>query len=502
MNQRKAGTILTYIHILLANTVSLIYTPYMLRVMGQSEYGLYGTANSFISYLSILSFGIGGAYIRFNAQYRVKGDREGEKRLNGMFLVVYSILSMIIFAVGMIFIICAGKLVENTFTDKELWKLRIIMFLLVINMMITFIFNVVTMALQAYEKYIFMRIVTISAALVTPIVNVIVLKNGGRSVAISAMSLVISIICYIIYFVYARKAIKLEFEFKGFQKKVIKELFIFSSFLFLNSITDQITFSTDNLVLSAVSGTTAVAIYSVGANFKNYFQQFSSAISGVFGARLNLMVANNSDVKELDEVFIKVGRIQFYVVSLILMGYLSIGKVFVEMWAGSDYENAYYIGLLLMISVFVPAIQNVGLEIQKAMNKHKARTIVYFWIAIVNIGVTIPFSIRWGGIGAALATMISMFLGRVVFMNYYYQKYMKMDIVKFWKSIFSILPGYIIPGCLSVLINLYWKINSFLDILVAAILITLAFTISVWLFSMNIYEKDVVRLMLRKKTKR
>ena len=67
MSQRKLGTILSYLNIFLSNTISLIYTPYMLRMLGQSEYGIYGTAQSFISYLSILSFGIGGAYIRYNA---------------------------------------------------------------------------------------------------------------------------------------------------------------------------------------------------------------------------------------------------------------------------------------------------------------------------------------------------------------------------------------------------------------------------------------------------
>ena len=85
MNQRKAGTLLSYAYIIITNTISLFYTPYMLRMMGQSEYGLYGTASSFISYLSVLSFGIGGAYIRFNAKARATGDREEERRLNGMF---------------------------------------------------------------------------------------------------------------------------------------------------------------------------------------------------------------------------------------------------------------------------------------------------------------------------------------------------------------------------------------------------------------------------------
>ena len=97
MSQRKLGTILSYLNIFLSNTISLIYTPYMLRMLGQSEYGIYGTAQSFISYLSILSFGIGGAYIRYNAKYRVKNDKEGEKKLNGMFLVIFSILALLVF---------------------------------------------------------------------------------------------------------------------------------------------------------------------------------------------------------------------------------------------------------------------------------------------------------------------------------------------------------------------------------------------------------------------
>jgi len=282
MNQRKAGTLLSYLHILIANTVSIIYTPYMLRMMGQSEYGLNGTAASFISYLSILSFGIGGAYIRFNTRYRAANDREGEKQLNGMFLTVFSCLALLVMIGGFICVVLAGRLVENTFTASELFKLRIILILLTINMMITFVFNVVMMALQSYEQYLVLRIVSLVTCVVNPVINIIALKLGGRAITITAISLLISILCYVFYYFYARKAIHLEFSFKGFRKDVLKEIFVFSGFLFLNSITDQITFSTDNIVLSAVSGTSAVAIYTVGAQFKNYFRKVCHHLLSAF----------------------------------------------------------------------------------------------------------------------------------------------------------------------------------------------------------------------------
>lgn len=491
MSQRKVGTVLSYLSIILGNTISLVYTPYMLRMMGQSEYGLYGTANSFISYLSVLSVGIGGAYIRFNAIARAKKDKEEEIRVNGMFITVFLILAVIVLVVGLLFIAFAGILVKETFTSDELLKLRIIMLILITNMMVTFVCNVFMMALQAYEQFICVRLVLLIAAIIQPIINVVALSIGGRAITITAISLAVSIISYLIFYAYAKKVIEFKASFKNFDLKMFKELFVFSGFLFLNSITDQITFSTDNIILSSIKGTSAVAIYSVGANFKNYFQSFSSTVSGVFGPQVNQIVAEHRSDFELDEIFQKVGRIQFFIVSLILIGYCTIGHSFVQLWAGRDYDNAFYIGLLLMIAVAIPAFQNVSIEIQKAKNLHKMRSIVYFFIAIANIILTIPLSIRWSGMGAAFATTFSMVLGYAVFMNIYNWRYVGLNIPAFWKSIISIVPGYMPTIIICVLINRLFVISSLWDVLLIAGCIVIIFAISIWFFSMNAYERNL-----------
>ena len=492
INQRRAGTLLSYLYILISNTISLFYTPYMLRVMGKSEYGIYSAANSFISYLSILSFGISGAYIRFNVRARVREDRAEEKRLNGMFLAIFSVLSLLVLAGGIVMAACAGPLVKNTYTSEELLKLRVIIMILTFNMMETFICNVFMMALQAYEEFFFVRTVLLISCVVQPIVNIFLLQRGGRSIAITISAFAVGTVAYLVMFIYARHAIHFEVSFKGFKKKDFTELFVFSGYLFLNSVTNQITFSTDNIILSALRGTNAVAVYNVGANFKEYFLSFSSSISSVFSPQVNKIVAGNDSMSKLDDLFIKIGRIQFMIVSLILIGYLSIGYRFVCIWAGEDYSDSYMIGLLLMLAVFVPSFQNVGIEIQQAMNKHKARSIVYFLVALINIAITIPFSKMWGGIGAALATMICMWAGTVFFMNWYYAKHIGLDIKRFWKSIFSMLPGMVAPACVGFAINRFVDIRSYLGVLCAALAITLIYAVSVWKFSINNYEKTLM----------
>ena len=55
-NQIKAGAALNYVIIGINALVGLLYTPYMLRMLGQNEYGLFSLVASVISYLTILDF--------------------------------------------------------------------------------------------------------------------------------------------------------------------------------------------------------------------------------------------------------------------------------------------------------------------------------------------------------------------------------------------------------------------------------------------------------------
>lgn len=105
----------------------------------------------------------------------------------------------------------------------------------------------------------------------------------------------------------------------------------------------------------------------------------SSSISSVFIPRVNKIVAmDENNNKELTELFTKVGRIQFIILAMVIGGFIVIGQYFINVWAGNDYNNAYYVALLLIVPVTVPLIQNLGIEIQRAKNMHKFRSIPPF----------------------------------------------------------------------------------------------------------------------------
>lgn len=491
VNQRKAGAILTYLHIILNNTIALIYTPFALRMLGQSQYGLFGTASSFTNYLSLLSLGIGGAYIRWNAKYRAEKDEEGEQRLNGMYFTMFSIIALLALIVGAILLVASNYVFAKSFTGGELKDLQYIILMNVINTAMTLFFTPIFANIHAYERFLIMKIVPMISVVITPIGNTLILLAGGKAVMLTLYSVILSTITLIVYFIYARRRLHMKFIFKGFEKKVFKEILVFSSFLFLGALTDLLTDSTDSVILGAACGTTAVAIYTVGHSFKNYFLQFSTAVSGVFLPKVNQLVAQGDDNTVLTELMARIGRIQFYVVSLILIGYAAIGRPFVCIWAGDNYDSAYWIGLFLLAGAYIPLFQNVGIEIQKAKNKHKVRSVVYLAVAIFNVILTIPFSILWEGVGAAFATFISCMLGNVIFMNIYYQKGIGLNMGYFWKEIIKIIPSFIPAIIAGILVNVFFPVYQIKWLLVAMLIICVVYLVSVYFLSMNVYEKEL-----------
>ncbi len=498
INQKKAGIILSYISELIKILTTLLYTPVMLRLLGQNEYGLYQLVNSVVSYLGLLSLGFTASYVRYYSGFKVNGKREDIFRLNGMFMIVFLIIAVVA-------LICGGVMVSNIkvifstgLSEEEYGIARVLMIMMVINLAITFPNSVFICIISAHERFFFQRLLIVLQNVLNPFVTLPLLILGYGSIGMVVVTTFITVMHIIanIWFVFFK--LKEKFIFKGFRFCLLKDIGRFTFFIFLNQIIDQINWSVDRFLLGRMMGTTTVAIYGLGAQINTMYLQFSSSISSVFVPRVNHIVAKDDNNYELSKLFIKIGRIQFIVLSLILTGFIFVGKPFMQLWGGEEYIESYYVALFLIIPVTVPLIQNLGIEIQRAKNKHQARGIVYFFIAIGNIFLSIPLIKAMGATGAAIGTAISLMIGNILFMNWYYHKHIGINIPKFWKSISSFAPAFVIPVVLGLLIMRFSKINSLIQLIIWAIVYGIIFCISMWFFGMNDFEKALIKTLKNK----
>ena len=120
VNQLKAGALLSYASIFITIIIALLYTPIMLRLLGQSEYGLYSLIGAVVGYLSILDLGLGNAIVRYTARNRALGDKDAESNLNGMFLVLYSFIGFLTVIMGAVLYFNVDNMFGATLTAAEM----------------------------------------------------------------------------------------------------------------------------------------------------------------------------------------------------------------------------------------------------------------------------------------------------------------------------------------------------------------------------------------------
>lgn len=129
VNQLKMGTLLSYVTIIIQNLCAIIYTPTMLRLLGQNEYGLYQLGSSTVSYLGLLSFGFGSSYMKFYFGYKVKNQEEEIRKLNSIFLLVFLGLAALSCVAGSGMIASADKIFGSSLSAadvKQVQKLMLI----------------------------------------------------------------------------------------------------------------------------------------------------------------------------------------------------------------------------------------------------------------------------------------------------------------------------------------------------------------------------------------
>ena len=500
--QLKLGIILQYIQMAMSIIINLIYTPFMLKILGDSEYGIYSLVSSIIAYLNLLSLGFGASYIRFYSKYKQCEDEEGIAKLNGLYLIVFTIMGIVALIIGLVLSFNVNIFFNDTYTPNDLYIAKILMIFLAINMCISFPASLFVSYITSQEKFIFQKLVNIGKTVLSPMLCIVFLLNGFGSIGMVIVTTIISIIIDFINIFYCITKLKMKITFKNIKLYLLKDIAYFSFFIALNQIIDQINWQTDKIILGKMINASAVAIYSVASTINSMYLNFSTAISSVFTPKIHRIVNSNDEEKkknnELTKLFISVGRMQFFILGLILSGFIFFGKYFIYCWAGEEYSLSYYIALLLICPVTISLCQNVGIEIQRAKNKHQFRSIVYLIMALINVGLSIIFCYWWGNIGTAIGTTVSLLVANGLIMNIYYHKKLGINIISFWKSIISILPSLIIPILFGIFILIKIQYNNLFEFTFWLICYTLLYGIFVILFGTNKEEKKIIFKRLNK----
>ena len=490
-SQIRLGVVLNYINLIIGGFIPLIYTPIMLRLLGQNEYGLYKLSSNVTSYLWFVTLGLGAAITRFLIKAREENGSEGEERMLGLFIIIFRFIALFTFIIGICLSLNLHILFHQSLSDNELYTMRILVFLLASNTAINFLSSPYIAITTTHERFIFIQVISLLITCFAPILNLIVLYLGFASVGLAISTLFVTIVSRIAYYIYTQKVMCIKPKFGKIQKTTMIDIANFSFWIFVSGISSQLYSATDSVLIGTIPklSVVGVAIYSVGVTFSGMVNSICAGLSSMLMPRANKMVFNASSNEDITKMAIKVGRIQSMIISLFLFGFIPFGHPFIHFYFGNEYIESYWIAILYMFPYSIPLLQSFCLNIVIARNENRFRAKIYLLIAIINaIGtwLVLPYL---GIKGAALISGISIILGHGFIMNYFYAKKMKINIPLFWKQvgktfILPLMMSFIFIA-ISYFINLY-DIKLFIT---NALIFFIIYICGCWKFTMNEYEK-------------
>lgn len=499
-SQIKFGVILSYISQGAQILVTLLYTPVLLKLLGQSQYGIYQITASVVAFLSVMTFGFSGSYLRFYAEIKHK-EPEKLSQLNGSYLLIFFILGLIVLILGFILSANTGVVLGGKLTDSELVTAEHLMYILVLNCFFQFILIVFNNNIIAHERFIPMQLIVLMGTLLNPCLTFPLLLSGTGAIGMGIALFTITLIQLLIEVYYCLRKLKVRFSFRNLELGLIKDIGSFSFFIFIETIVSLINVSLDRFLIGKLIGAVATAIYAVGGQINTLYTTVSQSLSSVFAPRINKLVQQGNKDSEINGIFIKVGSLQYVILGLILTGFFTFGKRFMILWAGPDYVESYYIAMVLIIPNTINLIQNIAYEVQRAKNLQKYRSYIWIIIAALNAIISIFLIKEFGPIGAAIGTATAWVIGSGFIMNIFYKKKAGLDVLSFWKKILRISIGLIVPVILGVILKEYTltcPVRHYILLILAYIVI---YMISMFFLGSNRNERKYVLGYMHRFTK-
>ena len=498
-SQRKTGMLLSYSSSLLLAAVNIFLTPFLIRSLGEAEYGIYQSMASFAGYLVLINFGTGTVMARYVSMYLGKKDKKGEQNYIAMCLMITGVLAVIIAGVSLILYGFVDNIYSSTISPEEMVGAKKLFLVVSANVIATLIGQAFQGIITAYERFNFLGIWNMLRVILKAVLLVSVFFVWKNSMVIALVDLFLSCVYLVMTIGYCKVKLKATPKLYKFDKKIFASSALFSLAIMLQAVVNQVNSRADLTILGIMVSQESVAKYSVAMQVFAIFSSLSTAAVSMYLPKFTKLFASGvTDGETITREMIAPSRVQTLISGTITFGFLICGLDFIKVWMGDGFDISWWIAIIIMIPTFLVYTNTVVESVLDAMQKRMVRSIVLVCVSVANIIISIILVNIMGEIGAPIGTAVATFLGSVVVLNLYYKKVLDIKLFKMFVGIFKgLLPSFVIATVAALpmvflipvgLVGLAVKGGIFLVVLAACLMI----------FGFNKEEKNLVLKPLKK----
>lgn len=414
----------------------LITYPYVSRILGVTNIGLYNFADSIINYFIMFSMmGIGIIGIREIAA--TQDDKNEKNKVFSSLFILNAVLTLLALAILIICIFTVHDLREN----KELMYVGVLK--LISNLFLIDWFY------KGLEKFKYITNVTLTIKMLYVVSVFIFVKESNDYTIYYLLCTLMITLNAIANFIYAFKYVK--FDFKSLNiRKYVKTNFVLGVYCFLTSM-----YTSFNVAyLGFVSNTTEVGYYATGTKLFSIIIALYTAFTGVVQPRMSSLLSEN----KFDEFIGLIKKSTDLLLTITVPAVLftcAFSPEIIKIISGEGYEGAIIPTRIVMPLIFIIGYEQIlVIQILTPLKKDKQILINSISGAIVGLILNIILVNKYASIGSAIVWVMSE-LSVLVSAQYFVMKYAKVSFpyMKLTKEIVRYIP----------LLLLYWGISQCID---------------------------------------
>lgn len=489
------GTVINYATVFVQMISTVVVTPYLIKMFGDNDYGIYKIIVSLAAYLIILNFGVGNTLIRFLSELRAKGEDKGDaaKALVSFSTALNFVAGLFAVLVGCLIFRFIPNFFSSSLSTRDLQLARNIFIILLISAVFSILTDIYMSYLFVYEKYAYVKTVDLLKYLLRVALIFSLINKGKSATLIAYIDLYVSIFTFGANFLYAIYKGKMKIGFCNINKNMPispKKFFSYSLLFFLNLIIEQLIWNTDSIIIGMRLNASMVSIFSSGAIISAAFNSMTQIISTMIFPKIVMKFSENNPKEKSTEVMIKISRLQAFIAFYILGGYLVVGKFFVtDIWLDSRYELAWTTSMIVMVGTLFSSLMGSGHLILRAINKQTYFLVCEFVIFLANVVATYVLVKPLGIKGAAYSTTAAYVIGMCVFIVPYLKKTIGLDVKRYFQNIVPIVASMVCMSIVLYVISNRIGITNKFDMIIWGIIYTVLYIALAYMVSSDEEKK-------------
>jgi O-antigen/teichoic acid export membrane protein len=292
---------------------------------------------------------------------------------------------------------------------------------------------------------------------------------------------------------------ELRIRFSLVDRSGIKLIFSFSIFSFLLHVSGSLIYATDNVVIGAYLGVTAVTFYVIGGNLLDYTRTLVSGISQTMTPLASSIEAQR-DPKHLQKMALLSSSAGTMVVLPIAVTFMLRGSGFIGLWMGAQYaELSGHVLWILALTLPFWAANSVVAGSLLGLSKHRPLVPLMLGEGLLNLALSIYWVQRIGIVGVAWGTFVPSLITSVLFWPWYVRRTLGIEPLRYILAAWIRPFTAIVPFALaSYAVESYWPAINLLIFFIQVLLILPLAAAGYWLVCLEESQrKDYSDILMR-----